>query len=203
MNKYYCDDYVTIYNCDYQDILPSLPKCGLLLTDPPYGLGNRMKGGTWGSSAKYDKMREWDTEAPCIKQLLALNIPSIIWGGNYFTVPPSRCWLSWSKTNVVNTMASMELAWTNFDMPSKEWRGCVGQHIHGRPTEKPLSLMAWCITNADKVKRVETLIDTFAGVCASGRAAKDLGRKCICIEIEEKYCEQGAKRMQQEVLNFG
>ena len=197
LKPYYQDDAVTIYHGDCREIVPQLGRFDLLLTDPPYGLGDRMKGGTWGCSAKYDKMREWDTEAPDLGFLLALGLPSIVWGGNYFSLPPSRCWLSWSKTNVVQTMASMELAWTNFDRPAKEYRGKVGTHDTGHPTQKPLALMIWCIGLAGDV---QTILDPFAGSGTTGRAAKDLGRKCTLIEREERYCEIAASRMAQEVL---
>jgi len=191
LKPYYQDDAVTIYHGDCREIVPQLGRFDLLLTDPPYGLGDRMKGGTWGFSA------EWDTEAPDLGFLLALGLPSIVWGGNYFSLPPSRCWLSWSKTNVVQTMASMELAWTNFDRPAKEYRGKVGTHDTGHPTQKPLALMIWCIGLAGDV---QTILDPFAGSGTTGRAAKDLGRKCTLIEREERYCEIAASRMAQEVL---
>lgn len=197
MKPYYQDNAVTLYHGDCREIVPTLGKFDLLLTDPPYGLGNRMQGGTWGGSAKYDKMREWDVEAPSIDFLLSLKIPSIVWGGNYFQVPLSRCWLTWSKINVVPTMASMELAWTNFDKPAKEWRGPVGNHSLGHPTQKPLELMRWCIGFAPDA---QIILDPFAGSGTTGRAAKDLGRKCTMIEREENYCEIAAKRMAQEVL---
>jgi hypothetical protein len=198
MQPYYQDDYVQIFHGDCREIVPTLGRFDLLLTDPPYGLANRMKGGTWGSCAKYDKMREWDREAPDLGFLLALGFPSIVWGGNYFALPPSRCWLSWSKTNVVQTMASMELAWTNFDRPAKEYRGKVGTHDTGHPTQKPLDLMTWCIALAGE--GVKTILDPFAGSGTTGRAAKDLQRQCVLIEREESYCEIAAKRMRQEVL---
>ena len=201
MKPYYEDESVQLYCGDCREMVPGLGEFSLLLTDPPYGLGNRMKGGTWGCSSKYDKMREWDTDAPDLSFLLAMQIPSIIWGGNYFVVPPSRCWLSWSKTNVVATMASMELAWTNFDKPSKEFRAPVGVHDCGHPTQKPLALMSWCISLAgDDVK---TILDPFAGSGTTGRAAKDLNKKAVLIEREEKYCEIAANRMLQQVFDFG
>jgi DNA modification methylase len=200
MKPYYSDNAATIYHGDCREIVPTLGRFDLLLCDPPYGLGDRMQGGTWGGSAKYDKMREWDTQAPDLYFLLALNYPTIVWGGNYFALPASRCWLSWSKTNVVQTMASMELAWTNFDRPAKEWRGPVGKHDLGHPTQKPLALMSWCISLAGDT--AQTILDPFAGSCTTARAAKDLGRKCVCIEREERYCEIGAKRMAQEVFSL-
>ena len=59
--------------------------------------------------------------------------------------------------------------------------------------------MTWCIGRAGDV---QTILDPFAGSCTTARAAKDLGRKCVCIEREERYCEIGAKRMSQAVLDF-
>jgi site-specific DNA-methyltransferase (adenine-specific) len=199
IKPYYQDSAVTIYHGDCREIVPQLGCFDLLLTDPSYGMGNRMKGGTWGGSAKYNKMREWDTRAPDLSFLLELGFPSIIWGGNYFVLPPSRCWLSWSKTNVVSTMASMELAWTSFDKPSKEWRGKVGTHDTGHPTQKPISLMTWCINIAGDIK---TILDPFAGSGTTGRAAKELNKTAVLIEREEQYCEIAAQRMQQEVLQL-
>jgi site-specific DNA-methyltransferase (adenine-specific) len=69
----------------------------------------------------------------------------------------------------------------------------------GHPCEKPLELMTWCIGLAGDV---QTILDPFAGSCTTARAAKDLGRKCVCIEREERYCEIGARRMQQEVMDL-
>ena len=67
------------------------------------------------------------------------------------------------------------------------------------PTQKPVALMQWCIGLAGEV---ETIIDPFAGSGTTGRAAKDLGKRAVLIEREEKYCEIAAKRLAQEVLNF-
>jgi site-specific DNA-methyltransferase (adenine-specific) len=60
--------------------------------------------------------------------------------------------------------------------------------------------MTWCISLAGIA--AQTILDPFAGSCTTARAAKDLGRKCVCIEREERYCEIGAKRMSQEVFNL-
>jgi DNA modification methylase len=93
------------------------------------------------------------------------------------------------------------LAWCNLPTPAKVFRFGIHRHNHtkggGHPTEKPLALMTWCIGLAGDV---QTILDPFAGSCTTARAAKDLGRKCVCIEREEKYCEIGAKRMSQEVF---
>ena len=202
MTPYYQDDFVTLYNCDCCEIVPTLGRFDLLLTDPPYGIGNRMQGGTWGAKAKYADFRAWDVapETELLTAIVALAKRAIIWGGNYFTLPPSRCWLVWDKQNAVPTMADCEFAWSNLDRPAKRMSLPVGVHTHGHPTEKPLTLFSWCIQQAGDV---QTILDPFAGSGTTGRAAKDLGRKCVLIEREERYCEIAAKRMLQEVFDFG
>jgi DNA modification methylase len=198
---YYQDGAVVIYNADCRKILPFLDTVDLVLTDPPYGIGERMKGGTWGAKQKYADFRKWDV-APLpetISSVCVLGRNVIIWGGNYFSLNPSRCWLIWDKQNAVPTMADCELAWTNLDKPTKRLSLGVGVHVQGHPTEKPLPLFSWCIS---QVNDVETILDPFMGSGTTLRAAKDLGRKAIGIEIEEKYCEIAAKRMAQEVMEL-
>ena len=185
----------TLYLGDCLEILPTLPKVDAVVTDPPYGLGERMQGGTWGAAQKYTTMRAWDKEAPqgVVDSIVSLGLPSILWGGNYFALPPSRCWLSWSKLNAVPTMASMELAWTNFDRPAKEIRLPVGTHDTGHPTQKPTPLMAWCL---GFVPDAETILDPFMGSGTTGVACANLGRKFIGIEIEPKYFDIACRRIE-------
>jgi len=199
---FYQDDSCTIYNADCREILPLLPRFDLLLTDPPYGLGDRMKGGTWGGSHKYDVMRTWDQETPedgLLENAVSLAEFAVIWGGNYFNLPPSRCFLIWDKSNAVPTMASAELGWTNFDKPVRTFRGQVGVHTTGHPTQKPVPLMRWCLTLCPTA---QTILDPFMGSGTTLVAAKLEGRKAVGIEISEKYCELAANRLRQKVLNF-
>lgn len=199
MRPYYQDSACTIYHGDCREIIPHLPKVDLVLTDPPYGLGDRMSGGTWGSAAKYADLRAWDVApgADLLLSIVAKGRSAIVWGGNYFCLSPARCWLVWDKQNAVPTMADCELAWTNLDRPTKRLSLPVGIHVCGHPTEKPLPLFLWSIGIAGGDGQI---IDPFMGSGTTLRAAKDLGRKAIGIEIEERYCEIAAKRLQQEVL---
>lgn len=181
---------------DCRETLPVLGKVEAIVTDPPYGLGERMQGGTWGAADKYTDMRAWDAEAPAdvVAALVRLNVPTIIWGGNYFDLPPSRCWLSWSKLNSVPTMAALELAWTNLDRPAKEMRLPVGVHDKGHPTQKPLTLMEWCL---GFVPHGVTL-DPFMGSGTTGVACVRLGRPFIGIEIEPRYFDIACRRIADE-----
>jgi site-specific DNA-methyltransferase (adenine-specific) len=197
---YYDCDGITIFHADCRDILPHLPKVDLVLTDPPYGLGDIMQGGTWGAAEKYADFRRWDI-APSSEFLLNLtfNNLAIIWGGNYFSLPGARCWLVWDKRNAVPTMADCEMAWTNIYRPTKRFSWGVGVHNYGHPTEKPVELMKWSIAQCADVT---TILDPFMGSGTTLRAAKDLGRKAIGIEIEEKYCEIAVRRLAQEVIKY-
>ena len=197
MIPYYQDDYTTIYHGDCREIVPQLGKFDLLLTDPPYGLA--MSGGTWGKKmdATYSK---WDAEPVDVLPFVKVCERSIVWGGNYFELPPSRCFLIWKKP-LFPTMADCEMAWTSMDANTKLielGRSPDGKQHH--PTQKPLALMKWCITLAGDV---QTILDPFMGSGTTLRAAKDLGRKAVGVEMEERYCEIAANRCRQEVLDFG
>ena len=203
MTPYYQDDAVQIFHGDCREILPQLQPVDLVLTDPPYGHGEKWSGGTWAANPIYQDCFRWDAVRPTDDDLVlvvGMAPTSIIWGGNYFGLPPSRCWLGWEKSSKMDTLADFELAWTNMDRPSKlfeEDRNPDGKRYH--PTQKPLSLFSWCLIMAGNK---QAIIDPYMGSGTTLRAAKDLGRKAIGIEIEEKYCEIAAKRMSQEVLDF-
>ena len=213
---YYQDDAVTIYHGDCREILPGLEPVDLVLTDPPYGInmshGFSGFGGFGGFGKPISRRRYSDTwdelrpSATTMAQLLRSAKNQIIWGGNFFadTLPQSTHWLVWDKLNTMPTFGDCELAWTSFQRKSVkkitiEWNGLLGKEgVRVHPTQKPLALFVWCLNSYD----AQTILDPFMGSGTTLRAAKDLGRKAIGIEIEEKYCEIAAKRMAQEVLSL-
>lgn len=186
----------TLYCGDCMDVLSALGDVGAVVTDPPYGLGERMKGGTWGAQEKIKKMPSWD-KAPSSEvfgSILGIGGEVLIWGGNYFVLPPSRCWLSFSKVQQMPTMADFELCWTNLDKPAKEFRANRGRNVSEHPTEKPLDLMCWCVGFTSG-----TVLDPFMGSGTTGVACVRLGRKFIGIEIDPEYFEIACERIQREV----
>lgn len=197
---YFQDEAITIYHGDCREILPLLDRVDLVLTDPPYGIGALMHGGKdtghWGQLSQGNPL---DMKKPSLDLILGMPADLIIWGGNYFELPPCRGLLAWRKLNAVPTQADFEMAWTTLKMPAKMFSHASGGAMerHGHPTEKPVELMRWCIQFASDAR---TILDPFMGSGTTLRAAKDLGRKAIGIEIEEKYCEIAAKRMSQLVL---
>jgi DNA modification methylase len=212
IKPYYQDDHCTIYNADCREILPELPKVDLVLTDPPYGIGESMgKNKNRGllASAKDYGYSEWDKKVidwDLIEMIIQNAKNSIIFGGNYYPVPPSSKWLIWDKDNGDNDFADCEMAWTNLKGSVRlfkyTWNGMLQENMKNKeirqhPTQKPAPLMKWCIEQAGEPK---TILDPFMGSGTTLRAAKDLNRKSIGIELEEKYCEIAAERLRQEVL---
>jgi site-specific DNA-methyltransferase (adenine-specific) len=218
---YYKDDAVTIFHGDCREIVPDLGKFDLLLTDPPYGIGYSVKPQVVGYGNRRILM---GGKPPIVGDDVPFD-PSfmmessrwiITFGANYYSdkLPVSGAWFVWDKTGggrgPDNNFADVEMAWTNTGKQPKLfahlWKGLVrgseagNKVIHA--TQKPLELMLWCIREVDAAAKspVQTILDPFAGSGTTGRAAKDLGRKAVLIEIEERYCEIAANRMRQEVL---
>ena len=179
---------------DCREVLPLLPAFDLILTDPPYGLAEKLQGGTWGK--KYEgKDYDWDAVAPDLF-FIKKGQDAIIWGGNYMNVPPSRCWLAWYKRDSVKTMADFELAWTNFDCNSRlfDWTiAATNAERVGHPTQKPIKLMEWCLGFAPKA---QTVIDPFMGSGTTGVACANMGKAFTGIEREPKYFEIACKRIE-------
>ena len=214
IKPYYQDNYATLYHADCKDVLPLLEPVDLVLTDPPYGIGeaagaNKSRGTKKNPAKDYGNL-DWDNQPidqEFINQLI--NQPAIIFGGNYYAMPPSSCWLVWDK-HISGDFADCELAWTNLPGAVRRfsylWNGYKKKRPEQRwhPTQKPLDVMKWCISQADiKLKnKVKTILDPFAGSGTTLRAAKDMNRKVIGIEREEQYCEVAAKRLRQEVFEW-
>ena len=198
-------DGVTLYLGDCREILPTLGKVDAVVTDPPYGLGDKWKGGGGSkkSSWKFDPSEAMGWDGATVASVLDLpNIAGevIIWGGNYYALPPSRCWLVWDKKqNDQWTTGQAELAWTSIDRPVRVFRlaQCeqANEGAKDHPTQKPLSLMVWCLKWID----ARTIVDPFMGSGTTGVACAKLGRKFIGIEISEKYFDIGCRRI-SEVL---
>lgn len=212
MKPYYESDGIVIYHADCREVLPSLAVADLLLTDPPYGIGKdgqRPSTGVHGGR-KAHEFRGWDRATPdgeTFALMLARSRNQIIWGANYFSefMPSGMGWIVWDKGQRIN-QSDGELAFTSFDSALRIYTfNRVELLLDGttHPTQKPLKLMTRCISHADKYDdHIDSICDPFMGSGTTLRAAKDLGRKAIGIEIEERYCEVAAKRMSQSVFDF-
>jgi len=210
---YYDRDGITIYNADCRKVLPFLDRFDLLLTDPPYGIGaddrKKILSRSHVAPAKDYGEGGWDREKPPRWFMDAAQLAAetnIIWGGNYYGLPGSSCWLVWDKDNT-GDFADCELAWTNMERAVRKfrwrWNGMLQENAGDRkevrvhPTQKPLALMRWCLS---LVPDAETVLDPFMGSGTTLVAAKLEGRQAVGIEISEKYCEAAANRLSQGTL---
>jgi len=214
VKPYYDHGGITIYHGDCRAILPSLGTFDLLLTDPPYGIGEaagKNKSRTKLAVAKDYGNEDWDNAPPNTDTITLCRgsaARSIIFGGNYFDLPPSSCWLVWDKDNGESDFADCELAWTNLPKAVRRkryrWAGMLQQpgrkkEVRQHPTQKPLEVISWALGHGMPASSV---LDPFMGSGTTLRAAKDAGIRAVGIERIERYCEIAAKRLAQEVL-FG
>ena len=223
VRPYYCDDAVCILLGDCREIVTSLGRFDLLLTDPPYGIdaaaakrGGKQHGKAAAPSRSYGAS-DWDKTAPArwvLDMCREHATWAVLWGGNYFDgLPPARGWLVWDKDNGDNGYADCELAWTNLELAVRKfrfrWMGMLQENMAEKeprwhPTQKPAPLLTWCIGLAGDV---QTILDPFAGSGTTLIAALETGRKAIGIEIDERWVEVARRRLErwhaQGRLDFG
>lgn len=189
----------TLYLGDCREILPTLPKVDACITDPPYGIETGKKRMSPGGSLKWAE-QEWDrcTDPEGVALAIQSAPVCIVWGGNYYQLPPSRCWLSWDKCQPEEwySTAHFELAWTNMDKNARAFRMAQAQ-AYGtmdkqHPSQKPVGLLEWCIKHAGNP---ETVIDPYMGSGTTGVACMKMGRKFIGIERDPKYFEIACRRI--------
>jgi site-specific DNA-methyltransferase (adenine-specific) len=209
----------TLYNMDCMEYMKSLPDNAfdLAIVDPPYGIKrfeniketknrieNRFQSGIWNNNVP---SKEYFDE------LMRISKNQIIWGGNYFDLPPTRCFIFWDKLIQVENFADGELAWTSFDRLAKKYQyawgglsdGVVGRNkkeksIH--PTQKPVKLYEWLLTNY--AKQGDKILDTHLGSGSHAIACNNLGFELVGLELDSDYfkasCERIVRESQQERL---
>jgi len=223
VKPYYESGGITIYHGDCRDVLPTIEPASidLLLGDPPYGIAldtaNYSRKRT-ALAAANDYPPVFADDEPYDPSIV-LRFPRVLlFGANHFAsrLPDVGSWLVWDKTAGLrsrraigfNDNADAELIWTNLGGPVRilghQWIGLMKatERTEGRlhPTQKPVALIRWLIDHFGKPDGVT--LDPYMGSGTTLRAAKDLGRKAIGCEIEERYCEIAAKRLSQEAFDF-
>jgi len=183
----------TLYQGDCLEILPTLGNVDAVVTDPPYGIGinksNRL------SVSRGFGGETWDDQPADMSWLLPMNVPAIVWGGNYFDLPPTRAPLVWDKNNAGRDFADFEMAWSNLDMVARRIvlrpMNMDGGKKH--PTQKPVLVMRWCL---GFVPNAQTILDPFMGSGTTGVACAKMGRKFIGIELVPEYFDIACKRIE-------
>lgn len=192
---------------DCRDILPTLLPHDACVTDPPYGIGEAAgKNASRGNIAvaKDYGCNDWDDTTisdDLMKQVLRSAKWNIIFGGNYYALPATSCWLVWDKLNGDNDFADCELAWTNLPRAVRRvrylWNGMLranGEERGDHPTQKPIGVMAWCLQQLPK--DVRTVIDPFAGSGTTGVACVAAGLQFTGIERELPYFDAMCRRVE-------
>jgi DNA modification methylase len=177
---------------DCLEVMPLLGKVDAVVTDPPYGIGitksNRL------ATSRGLGGKNWDDEPADLSGFP--NVPSIIWGGNYFDLPAHRAPLVWDKNNAGRDFADFEMAWTNLDMVARRFvfrpMNMDGGKQH--PTQKPVALMEWCLGFLPDAK---TILDPFMGSGTTLVACQRLGRHGIGIELDPEYFDIACRRVDQ------
>jgi len=198
VTPYYEHAGITIYHGDCRGVLPHVT-ADVLVTDPPYGIGFAGQPTKWQRRAGATAESWDDAVVSEVAEMVGRYSTAIVWGGNYYPLPPTRGWLCWVKPDAPPSMGGFELAWTNRDAVSRfiTWSiGATNPERLGHPTQKPLRIMTWTLGFAPE----GVIVDPFAGSGTTLLAAKELGRRAIGIEIEERYCEMAAKRLAQDTL---
>lgn len=184
---------VTLYLGDCREILPTLELVDAVVTDPPYGIGinksNRL------SVSRGHGGETWDDKPADMSWLPPMGVPSIVWGGNYFDLPPTRAPLVWDKNNAGRDFADFEMAWTNLDMVARRivYRPMNMDGSKEHPTQKPIEVMRWCVSHLPQ--EVRTILNPFMGSGSTGVAAVKLGKRFVGIEINPKYFDIACKRI--------
>jgi len=184
---------------DSMVILPALNEVGAVVTDPPYGVG---ASGGMHSRIKAE-CKDWDDKPADVRPILSLSVPTIIWGGNYFDLPPCRGFLIWDKHPMPPSHAFGEFAWTNIDMNAAKWCGKIGYETSVKhrlhPTQKPVGLMVWCLGFLPI--DVGTIVDPYMGSGSTGVACIRTGRRFIGIDSDADYYRIAIARHKEAMVN--
>ena len=196
----------TLYLGDAADILPSIGNVDALVTDPPYGIseaaGKNASRSNLAVAVDYG-VDTWDDQTvsyALLQAAIAKARHAVVFGGNYYPLPPSSCWLVWDKENGANDFADCELAWTNLKKAVRRityrWNGMLranGETLGEHPTQKPIGVMEWTLMQLPD--GCDTILDPFMGSGTTGLAALSMGKKFIGIEREPKYFETACRRI--------
>lgn len=216
MEPYYSDDAVTIYHGDCNEEVAEWLQADVLLTDPPYGIGyhtnaRRLEGNARSIANDSDT---WVRDVALGAWQVHEDKPALVFGSPRREAPPStRTTLIWDQDGALG-MGDLSLpwkpSWQEVYVIGGPWAGrrdcgsvlrcppeqsMARSHPHQKPVRLLKMLLGKCLPGV--------IADPFMGSGSTLRAAKDLGRKAIGVEIEERYCEIAARRMAQEVLDLG
>ena len=183
----------------------------LAIVDPPYGIDfgnfNRTNKDIHGNRYKADKYHnaDWDKETPSdeyFKELMRVSKNQIVWGGNYFNLPPTQGFIFWYKRNPVDNFSDGEFAWTSFKKPAKCYDYMYFGNINAEPdrihpTQKPVALYKWLLSRY--AKQGDKILDTHGGSGSICIACHDLGFDLTWMELDADYYKAACERYKDHV----
>lgn len=213
---------LSFFNADNLEIMRGFKdnEFDLAIVDPPYGIGidKALAANKGKQGYKLHRTTDWDSAVPTneyFEQLFRVSKNQIIWGGNYFKLPCKMGWIVWNKMQKEFTMADGELAWTSWDKairifdyargnengfaPKLKGQERIGINIH--PTQKPIKLYEWIISNYAKPN--DKILDTHLGSGSIAIAVEKANRldkmnlQFVGIEIDKEYYEKALNRIEQ------
>lgn len=200
-------DKITITNEDCMELLKRTPDnfYDLAITDPPYGLGKKLAHAGNGKNAqsKFSEdflKKKWDSQAPNKKyfdELFRVSKHQIIWGGNYFNLPPNRGFIIWDKMVFIPSMSRIEQAYNSIDcLPQLiKINNTDKNRIH--LTQKPVALYKWLL---DKyAKQGDKILDTHFGSGSIAIACYDYDFELTACELDESYFNASVKRLKTHI----
>ena len=190
------------YNMDCMEAMRQMPDKAfdLAIVDPPYGIGiNHNMGRRKGDKPSDYKKVKWDDAPPpadYFDELFRVSKNQIVWGANYFSMPPCKCFIVWRKPQISEqvSFSMCEYAWTSFDATAKEWIGMSAEADRIHPTQKPVALYEWLLTHY--AKPGDRILDTHLGSGSSRIAAYNLGFDFVGYEIDTDYFNAQEERFQ-------
>lgn len=192
------------YNMDCIEGMKQFPDnyFDLAVTDPPYGIKVKNNMGRRHGKKKSEFPKAyWDKVAPppeYFEELFRVSKHSIIWGGNYFDLPPAKCFVIWDKPTMSEdvSFAMCEYAWTDFDMTAKIFRRYAKDDCRIHATQKPIDLYMWLLRLF--AKDGDIILDTHVGSASSLIACHRMGFRYVGFELDKHYYELSRKRIEQE-----
>jgi site-specific DNA-methyltransferase (adenine-specific) len=200
-----------LYNMDCMEGMKQFPDkyFELAIVDPPYGIDVTSMNMGGRNTVKPDQTKIWDKSIPAdeyFEELLRVSKNQIIWGGNYFHLPPTRGFIIWDKGEMMygRSFAECEFAWTSFDASARIYKLNPTQLDRIHPTQKPIKLYEWLLTNY--AKQGDKILDTHAGSASSLIACHNYGFEYIGFEIDPDYYKAAKERLEavkNQVSMFG
>jgi site-specific DNA-methyltransferase (adenine-specific) len=199
---------IRLFNQDCMTAMKEMPDKAfeLAIVDPPYGIHDRLLNGAGFMKDSPQKRRytekQWDKDVPpaaYFDSLRRVSYNQIIWGGNYFDLPPTRCVIAWTKPQMVNhpAFSQWEMAWTSFQSSAKVFSCHPSSQFENsiHPTQKPVRLYEWLLKNY--AKPGDKILDTHLGSGSSAIAADIMGFDFTGYEIDADYFQAAKERLER------